>query len=86
MSIRLSDEEQTLAIDSLRQFWDDTLDEEIGELRARQILGFVVREIGPCVYNRAIGDARRWLEERAGDLDASLFETPFPGRSGGKTD
>ncbi len=51
--------------------------EPIGELPAGLLLNFFVEEIGPIIYNQAIGDAQRRLEQRVGDLSGELFADEF---------
>ena len=55
----------------------EELSEDIGELKARIVLGFVLKEIGPTIYNQAIDDAQTWLQERSGDLASACWEPEF---------
>lgn len=77
-AITLSDEARTQAIASLRRYFAEELDDDIGDLKADLLLQFILEEIGPTVYNRAIGDARAFFEERAADLDGVCFRSEFP--------
>lgn len=63
---------------SLRRYFADELDREIGELKAGLLLDYVLEELGPTIYNRAIADARAFYEERAADLDAVCYQAEFP--------
>lgn len=77
-AMTLSDEARTRAIASLRRYFAEELDDDIGDLKADLLLQFILEEIGPTVYNRAIGDARAFFEERAADLDGVCFQSEFP--------
>lgn len=77
MPIKLPDDKRQRAIVSIRRYFDDQLDEEIGEMRAGLLLDFVLREIGPSVYNQGVLDAQAWLHERVTDLDGSCHEPEF---------
>jgi uncharacterized protein (DUF2164 family) len=55
----------------------EQLDEEVGELQARLLLEFVLKEIAPSVYNAAIADAQIYLRDRVADLDGACFEPEF---------
>jgi uncharacterized protein (DUF2164 family) len=77
MAIRLQPETRERAIDSIRQYFDDELDQEIGDLKAGLLLDYFLAEIGPSVYNRAVADAASYMQERVADLDASCFEPEF---------
>jgi uncharacterized protein (DUF2164 family) len=41
------------------------------------LLEFFLKELGPSVYNTAIGDAQAHLQERVGDLDGTCYEPEF---------
>ena len=43
----------------------------------RALLGFVLKEIGPSIYNAAIGDAQAFLRDRLADLEATCYEPEF---------
>lgn len=38
----------------------------------------MVEELGPPVYNQAIQDARAFMAEKLGDLDAEYYEPETP--------
>ena len=64
---------------SLRLFADEELETDLGTLGARALLDFVLAEIGPSVYNRALADAQAHLAARLADLDVDLGLPTFPG-------
>jgi uncharacterized protein (DUF2164 family) len=76
--ITLSDEARKQAVASIRRYFKEDLDQEIGDLRAGLLLDYVLKELGPTVYNRAIADARGFFEERAADLDGVCYRAEFP--------
>lgn len=78
LAITLSDESRTRAVASLRRYFAEELDQDIGDLKADLLLRYILEEIGPTIYNRAIGDARAFFEERAADLDGTCFQAEFP--------
>ena len=77
MSITLPDETKAQAVDSIRRYWAEQFDEEIGDLQAGLLLDFVLREIAPSVYNAAIADAQAFLRDRIADLDGACFVPEF---------
>jgi uncharacterized protein (DUF2164 family) len=77
MSIELTPEDTTRAIASLRRYCDEVLDQEVGELKARLFLEYILKEIGPSVYNGAIADAQRYFRDRVGDLDGACSQQEF---------
>lgn len=76
--IKLSDDARAQAIASIRRYFADELDQDIGDLKATLMLDYVLAEIGPSVYNQAMTDARSFLEERVADLDALSYPHEFP--------
>jgi uncharacterized protein (DUF2164 family) len=74
MTIRISKETERRLIGSIQRYFEETMDDEIGDLKASLLLDFVLREIGPSIYNRAIGDAQAHLHEKVSELDGSCYE------------
>ena len=69
MTISLSDTDTKTAIASIRRYFADELDLDIGDLKAALVLEFVLKEIAPSVYNGAISDAQTYLRDRLADLE-----------------
>ena len=74
MSIKLDKDAEKRLIESIKRFFAETLEEEVGDLRASLVLDFCMKEIGPSIYNQAVADAQAILQERVADLDGSCFE------------
>src|SRR5437588_6783713 len=68
--IAISDDAKRQAIASVRRYFIENLDAEIGDLKAALVLDYFLREVGPTIYNQAIADARAFFEERSADLGA----------------
>ena len=77
-AITVSDDARQQAIASLRGYFAEHMDEEIGDLKAALLLDFILAELGPTIYNQAIVDARAFFDERIGDLAAVCFHDEFP--------
>ncbi len=77
MAIKLAKETEDRLIASIKRYFDETLDTEICDMKARLLLDFCLKEIGPNVYNRAIADAQAFLTDRVADLDGSCYEPEF---------
>ena len=74
MAITLSQEASKQLIASIKRYFDEEMDEELGDLRAGRILDYVLKEIAPTVYNQAIADAQAYFQDKALDLDGSCHE------------
>lgn len=77
MAIVLPDETRTELVAALKRYFSDERDEEIGDLQATFLLDFVLKEVGPSVYNQAIKDAQATLSRTVADLDVTLYEPEF---------
>ena len=76
--LTISDESRERAVASIRQYFSEELEQELGELKAGLLLDYFLEELGPTVYNRAMADARAFFEERAADLDGVCYQAEFP--------
>lgn len=65
------------AVASLKRYFEENMDEPIGDLKAGALLNFFMEEIGPAIYNQAIRDAQTRLAQRVADLDGELFADEF---------
>jgi uncharacterized protein (DUF2164 family) len=74
MAITLLPETEKRLHVSIKRFFAEKLDDEIGDLKARLVLDYCLREIGPTIYNQAIADAQAWMQGKVADLDGSRFE------------
>jgi uncharacterized protein (DUF2164 family) len=77
MPIKLDKETQKYLLSSIKRFFTDEMEEEIGDLKAARVLEFVVNEIGPSIYNQAIADARAYLEEKASELSEARYQPEY---------
>jgi uncharacterized protein (DUF2164 family) len=77
MDIELSRDARKQSIASIKRYFNEELDSEIGDLKAEMVLDFIVKEIAPVVYNQAIQDARKLMQERVTEMDGSLFAREF---------
>ena len=77
MAMELESDTRKRMIASIRRYFEQEMDEEIGDLRAGFLLDYFLAEIAPTVYNRAIGDAQAWMLGRVEDLESSLYEPEF---------
>lgn len=77
-SITIADEARKRAVASLKRYLDEEFDEEVGDLKAGLFVDFLLEELGPTIYNRAILDARAFFEERTADLEGICYHAEFP--------
>lgn len=77
MAITLSNDDTSKALASIRRYFAEQMDQDVGELQARLLLDFFLGEIAPAVYNAAIGDAQTYMRDRVADLEDVCFVPPF---------
>lgn len=77
MAIELSKEDRDQAIASIERYFLDHFEQKIGNISAGALHGFVLAEIGPSIYNRAIVDAKERLLMRVEDLDYKVRDDEF---------
>ncbi len=78
MRIALDDERRASTLEAVRRFCRDELDREVSEFQAGLLLDFFIRELGAPVYNQAIQDARKFVQEKLEDLEGDFYEPEEP--------
>lgn len=58
---------------SIRRFFAEHMEEDIGDLKADLVLEFCLKEICPTVYNLAIRDAQAQLQRNVAELDETCY-------------
>jgi uncharacterized protein (DUF2164 family) len=77
MTIELSKEVRQQAIASIERYFQENMDEKIGNIAAGALLGFFVDEIGPVIYNQAVAEVQERLQARVMEIDLEVNEDPF---------
>lgn len=62
---------------SIRRYVTANMEEEIGDLKARLLLDFCLRELGPSIYNQAIADAQAYMQDKVAEMDGACHEVEF---------
>lgn len=89
MTIELSKEAKAQALASIERYFRQNMEEPIGNVAAGGLLGFILEEIGPSIYNKAVLDVQERLQARISELDLDVHEDEFQywrkyDRAGGK--
>jgi uncharacterized protein (DUF2164 family) len=77
MTISLSKEARAQAVASIERYFRENMEEPIGNVAALGLLGFLLEEIGPTIYNRAVLDVQERLQARISELDLEVHEDEF---------
>ena len=80
MAIEIPKDVRTRLIASIKQYFLEELDQNIGDLKATLVLSFILKEIGPFIYNSAVHDVQLRMQEIVSELDGTCFEpeSSFP--------
>lgn len=77
MTIEISKEARKEAIASIERYFTENMEERIGNIAAGALLGFILEEIGPVVYNKAVTDVQERLQARIMEVDIEIHEDEF---------
>jgi uncharacterized protein (DUF2164 family) len=77
MAIELDKDARKQAITSIERYFEENMEERIGNIAAGALLGFFLDEIGPSIYNQAVRDAQERMQARAMELDIEVHEDEF---------
>ncbi len=62
----------------IQLYFDQELDQEIGQFDAEFLLDFFAEEIGPYFYNRGLYDARQVIDEQVENISDALYAIEKP--------
>lgn len=74
MAIELTKQEIADIVPSMQRYFREELDQELGELRAKLLLDYLMKEVAPFAYNRGVRDAEIFFRGKVQDLSATCFE------------
>ncbi len=76
--IKFTREEKQAIGNKIQSYFQEELDQELGQFDAEFLLDFFAKEIGPYFYNRGLHDAQTVLEERMEHFREALYEIEKP--------
>ena len=80
-NIEFSKAEKEILIDKIQNYFQNELDQELGQFDADFLLDFFSKEIGAFFYNQGLRDAQSALESRLETISEAIYEiekpTPF---------
>lgn len=76
--IKFSKEETDRLTRKIQLYFNEELDQEIGQFPAQFMLDFISKEIGPYYYNRGLMDAQLVVDTR---LSEAIYELEQPLRN-----
>jgi len=76
--IKLPKEDKEKLIDQVQAFFEEERSETIGNLGAEQYIDFMMKLLGPYIYNKAIADARHLVLEKMNQIEDELYTLEKP--------
>lgn len=73
MAIPLADDRRDQLLLALEGFYLKEFDEVLSRFRAEQIVDFLLKALGPPIYNQAVQDARGFMQRKLDELDGEVF-------------
>lgn len=73
MNMKLQREQKQALVERVQQYFELERSETIGSIAAEQLLDYMMAELGPYVYNQAIQDARKTVNERMQAIEDELY-------------
>lgn len=77
-NIDLSKQERDIIVRNIQHYFEEKLDQDIGQFDAEFLLDFFTKEVGPYFYNRGLYDARAVLESKLENIDEAICEIEKP--------
>ena len=77
MSIELSKEVRKQAVSSIERYFQENMEEKIGNIAAAALLNFFIEEVGPSIYNQAVAEVQERLAARIAEIDIEIHEDEF---------
>jgi len=77
MTIEIPREARQQAIASIERYFNEHMEERIGNIAAAALLNFFIEEVGPSIYNQAVSDVQERLQLRISELDIEAHEDEF---------
>lgn len=71
--IEFTNKEKESMVEKLQNYFENELDQEIGQFDAEFLLDYFSKEIGAYYYNRGLHDARAIFQARIESVDDEIY-------------
>jgi uncharacterized protein (DUF2164 family) len=78
IAIKLPKEQKEEIVKRVQAYFEEERSETIGVLAAEQLTDFMLKELAPYLYNKAIADVRGLLAEKFGQIEDELYAMEKP--------
>ena len=77
MVVELAKDIHKEAVASIERYFQENMEERIGNIAASALLNYFLEEVGPSIYNKAVADVQGRLQLRVSELDIEVHEEEF---------
>lgn len=78
ITIKLPKEQKEEIVKRVQAYFEEERSETIGALAAEQLTDYMLKELAPYLYNKAIADVRGLLAEKFGQIEDELYAMEKP--------
>jgi uncharacterized protein (DUF2164 family) len=78
MILKMPREQKMQIISLVQRYFREERDEEIGDLAAELLMDFMIKQIGPFIYNLAINDVQSILSQKMASLEEDVYTLKMP--------
>ncbi|QDX93188.1 DUF2164 domain-containing protein [Brevibacillus laterosporus] len=71
--VKIPNEKKEMIVENIQRFFEEEDMEKIGRFQAERLIDQMIKELGPYVYNQAIGDARKLVLDKLSNLEEDLY-------------
>ncbi len=78
MNLKIPKEQKTQIVAMVQQYFREERGEEIGDLAAEFLIDFMIKQMGPFIYNQAIEDVQAVLNQKMAALEEDVYALKMP--------
>ena len=78
MNLKIPKEQKTQIVGVIQQYFRDERSEEIGDLAAEFLIDFMIKQMGPFIYNQAVEDVQAVLNQKMAALEEDVYALKMP--------
>ena len=76
--IKISKQDKEAIVNKIQLYFNDELDQKIGQFDAEFLLDFFLKEVGGYFYNQALADALQVIESKVEDISDTFYSLEKP--------
>ncbi|TJY43864.1 DUF2164 domain-containing protein [Cohnella pontilimi] len=76
--LKLPREQKMQLVKNVQGYFEEERSETLGDLAAEQFVDFMIKELGPYIYNTAIEDAKKLITEKLLQIDDEFYTLEKP--------